>query len=74
MKNATIVVLGMLVVWLSLQVIRLEQYHYAAFLGLCSDQDPSDPIATVKRDRCLKSAETRTNVLWHLWYGAVDRY
>jgi hypothetical protein len=74
MKNAVIAVLAALVVWLSLQVIRLERYHYASFLSMCMEQDPKDPVASVKRDKCLNSAETRTNSLWHLWYGAVDRY
>ena len=74
MKSAAIVVLAFLVFWLSLQVIRLERYHYASYLGMCSDHDPKDPIASVKRDKCLNDTETRTNSLWHLWYGLVDRY
>jgi hypothetical protein len=74
MKNAVIAVLAILVVWLSLQIIRLERYHYASFLSMCMEQDQSDPVATVKRDRCLNNTETRTSSLAHLWYGVVDRY
>lgn len=74
MKNAAIAVLAVLIVWLSLQVIRLENYHYASYLGMCSGQDLEDPVASVKRDKCLNDMETRTNSLWHLWYGLVDLY
>ncbi len=73
MKNVVIGVLAVLVVWLSLQVIRLENYRYASSLGMCSDQDPQDPLAFSKRDKCLRETQTRTSPLWHLWYGAFDR-
>jgi hypothetical protein len=74
MKNVAIVVLILMVIWLSLQVIRLERYHYASFLGICTQADPKDPVSSVKRDQCLNSTETRTNALWHLYYGAINRY
>jgi hypothetical protein len=73
MKNAVIAVLAALVVWLSLQVIRLENYRYASSIGMCSEQDPMDPLSFSKRDQCLRAVQTRTNGLWHLWYGAFDR-
>ena len=73
MKNIVIAVLALLVVWLALQVIRLERYHYASQIGICPDANPNDPNALSKRAACLKNSETRTNPLWHLWYGAVDR-
>ena len=74
MKNLAIVVLAVIVVWLSLQVIRLESYHYASFLGMCAEQDPKDPVAFAKRHQCLSETETRTSRVWHLWYGLFDRY
>ena len=74
MKNIVIAVLALLVVWLSLQVIRLERYHYASQIGVCAAADPNDPNTSSKRNHCLNSSETRTNSLWHLWYGAVDRH
>ena len=74
MKNVLIAVLAVVVVWLSLQVVRLESYHYANFLGMCLEQDSKNPVASVIRDRCLHDSVTRNNSLWHLWYGLVDRY
>lgn len=73
-KTLSIVVLSLLVAWQSAHVIRLERYHYAAFLGLCADQAPVDLVASVKRHQCLSTTETRTSPLWHLWYGMVDTY
>lgn len=72
MKNTIIVVLAALVVWLSLQVIRLENYRYASSIGMCAEQEPKDPLAFAKRDKCLREIQTRTNPLWHLWYGMFD--
>jgi hypothetical protein len=73
MKNVAIVLLAALVVWLSLQVIRLENYRYASSIGMCAQENPKDPLAFHKRDQCLRETQTRTNPLWHLWYGAIDR-
>ena len=47
------------------RVIELEKYRYAASLNMCSEYS----IDLVKRDLCLKSKETRTHWLWHLYYG-----
>jgi hypothetical protein len=74
MKNAAVAVLALLVVWLSLQVIRLERYHHANFLNMCPQYDPKDPGTLFKKDHCLNNTETRTNALWHLYYGAIARY
>ena len=74
MKNVVITVLILVVIWLSLQVIRLEKYHHASFLGMCAPADLHEPASVFTREQCLNSTETRTNVLWHLYYGAIDRY
>ena len=74
MKNGMLVLLALTVVGLSAQVIRLEQYHHASFVGMCRDFPEEDPTLVTKRDECLNEAETRTNVLWHLYFGAIDTY
>lgn len=64
MKNGAIVGLVLLVVWLSVTVIRLENFRYATFVGFCSE-----PTQSAVRYECLKSKETRTSPLWHLFYA-----
>ena len=68
MKNLIIVALLVLIVWLSETVVRLENYHYASFLGFCSKFEGS-PFANLKRDECLFKVETRNNGLWNLYYA-----
>lgn len=64
MKNAVIVVLLLLVVWLSATIVRLENFRYAAAVGFCSE-----PTDAPERYECLKSKETRSNPFWHLFYA-----
>jgi hypothetical protein len=73
MKNAALIVLAILVVWLSVRVIELESFRYATFVGFCSDAPMGYPKApSLERYECLKGKETRTNPLWHLFYALVD--
>ena len=50
-------------------VVRLENYRYANFVGLCSEFDITNPVQRIKREGCLEIAETRTHWLWHILYG-----
>ena len=74
MKNIIIAILMLTTIWLSLQVVRLERYHYASFLGMCEQNEPKSPAATIKRSKCLNAIETRTNDMWHLYFGVTDKY
>lgn len=69
LKNAIIAALAALVVLLTARVVSLENYHYASFVGMCSQYNPADPMQTVKRHTCLHETETRTSWLWHLLYA-----
>lgn len=69
MKSTAIVFLLLIVVWLSATVIRLENFRYATFVGFCSEPAETIPGQPLKRYECLKSKETRTNGLWHLYYA-----
>ncbi len=69
MKNAVIAVLTVLVIWLSITVIRLENFRYATLVGFCSEPTETITGQPLKRYECLKSKETRTNALWHLFYA-----
>ncbi|MGY4459671.1 hypothetical protein ACVWYI_003631 [Bradyrhizobium sp. LB13.1] len=57
------------VVWLGAAVVRLENYHYANFVGSCSQFNIKDTRERIEREACLERAETRTNWAWHLVYG-----
>lgn len=69
MKNIAIVVLSLLVVWLSITVVRLENFRYATFVGFCSEPTETILGQPLKRYECLKSKESRTNAVWHLFYA-----
>ena len=71
MKNVVIVVLLLLVLWLSATVVRLENFHYATLIGYCSEPSKTDgklALYPLERYECLKSKETRSSALWHLFY------
>jgi len=70
-KNFFIFVLLALIFVLSAAVIRLENFYYASFVGMCSEFKIDDPMQTVKRHNCLHAKETRTSPLWHLWYAVL---
>lgn len=68
-KNIVIAVLLFCVVVLARAVVRLENYHYASFVNMCSEFKAEDPLQSAKRHDCLHKKETRTNPIWHLFYG-----
>jgi len=70
-KNVVIAALLLCVLALSAAVVRLENYHYASQVGMCSEFPASDPLGNVGRHECLHQRETRTSALWHLFYGVV---
>ena len=68
-KNILIAALLVCLAALSAAVVRLENFHYASFVGMCSEFKAEDPLQTVKRHECLHKTETRTNPMWHLFYA-----
>jgi len=60
-----IVILLVIIVYFSLAIIRLENYHYAVQVGFCLGTNLEE------RDQCLNKIETRTNPLYHLFYGLI---
>lgn len=62
-KAATIA-LAVLVIWLAISLVRVENERYALSVGMCRDQSTgmADPS-------CLATVESRTSWLWHLLYG-----
>ena len=68
-KNLSIAILLFVVFWLAAVVVRLETFHYASVVGMCSELKPDDSLQTVKRHNCFHSKETRINPLWHLFYA-----
>jgi hypothetical protein len=58
-----ITILTLCLIYFSLQIIRLENYHYAVQTGFCHDIQQSE------RDTCISKIETRTNPLFHLLHG-----
>lgn len=71
-KNIAIVVLIICVLVLARAVIRLENYHYASVVGMCSEYKSDDPLQSVQRQQCLNNTKTRTNPFWHIFYALTD--
>lgn len=66
MKNAIIGLLILVLAFTFYRVIQLENERYALTLGMC--QQPASNLPDLS---CLRDAETRTNWLWHLYYGLI---
>lgn len=71
-KNLAIAALLLIVLALSAVVVRLENYHYASLLGMCSQFQPGYPLENGKRHECLHRQKTRTSPLWDLFYGLTE--
>jgi hypothetical protein len=72
MRPAHLAIIALLVVALAFMttaVVRLENYRYANFVGLCAEHDGKGPAARIKREECLNEKETRTSWLWHVLFG-----
>lgn len=65
-KNVIIAVLLAIIIWLGAVIVRLENFHYAATVGLCAE------ASVAERAKCLEEKETRTNPLWHLFYALTE--
>jgi hypothetical protein len=66
-KDAVLVGLLVIVVWLCLALVRVENQRYALAVGMC--RDSASGVADWK---CLRSVQTRTSWLWHLYYALAD--
>ena len=66
---AIIAALSLTVVMLGAAVVRLENYRYANFVGMCSEYGTVDPVQRIKREDCLENTQTRTHWIWHILYG-----
>lgn len=69
MKNAVIVVLALVVVFLADRLVRTENQRYALLVGVCKQPDPASPASAFQ---CLESIQTRTSWFWHLYYGVTN--
>jgi hypothetical protein len=72
MRTACVFLFAVLIVALVLTtnaVVRLENYRYANFVGMCKEYDITDPVERIKRERCLENTETRTHWFAHVLYG-----
>lgn len=69
-KNAIIVVLMLLLVWLGTSLIRVESERYSLLLsaadGTCKFTH-ARPVSEFYK--CIHSKETRTSDAWHLMYA-----
>lgn len=65
-KSAAILVMAGMLVWFAATIVRLENIHYAAELGMC---DQFTGTTLYMRQDCLDKIQTRTSWVWHLLYG-----
>ncbi len=70
-KNFIILVLLAWTLLLTTTLIRLEDFHYATKLGMCSTLKSDELMRSLERHDCLHRAGTRTSGLWHLYYALL---
>jgi len=54
----------LMIVWLSVALVRVENERYAMQVGMCWDEKLKLPDLV-----CVRKAETRTAWYWHLFYA-----
>lgn len=74
MKSSLIALLTIIVLTLIQAVTRLENYHYANQIGLCSEYNIKDPQQRIDRETCLHSKQTRNSWMQHLYAALTDRW
>ncbi len=67
MKNAVVLILITIVVWMGVRIADLERQNYAMITGLCAPETPSSLPST----ECLMSVKSRESFLWDLFYGLL---
>ena len=73
-KNLLIAALAVCTLYLAAVAARLENYHYASFLGMCAQYKVESPPQNLQRHKCLHESATRTSPLWHLFFAVTDWY
>jgi len=73
-KLTLIAVLMIVLIALVQTVVRLENYHYANLIGLCSEYNIKDPKQRTEREECLHLKQTRNNWMQHLYAAFTDRW
>jgi len=63
-KNWLIAILAVALVSALTVLARVENERYALLIGMCRDS-----VTGLVNGKCLSSVQTRTNVLWHLFYA-----
>ena len=60
----------LIIVWLSVSLVRVENQRYAMLIGMCEDKVLLAATKQTSWDHtCLKTVETRTSWIWHLTYA-----
>lgn len=72
MRVALIIALLVIVVWQSMQIIRLEQFHYATVQGFCGHVNFNDPVSVRTYNECLTKSTTKANPIFHLYTGLTE--
>ena len=70
-KNFIIFVLLVIALASTTALIRLENFHYAVVVGMCSASKSDDLITSEEKHPCLHRTATRSNVLWHIYYAVT---
>lgn len=63
LRSTLMVVLAVLVLWMGVALVRVENERYALVTGMCRTSIGTADLA------CLERTSTRTHWMWHLWYA-----
>lgn len=67
-KTVLILTLTGCLVFVSARLVSVENQRYALIVGMCS----SSLTPKLPDMRCLRTVETRTSWVWHLYYALTD--
>jgi hypothetical protein len=66
MKNALIACLLLAVLLLTYRLAEVENQRYALIVGMCPSKDS---VTNLPNLDCLAKVQTRTHMLWHVFYA-----
>lgn len=63
MRSIVLVLLAVALIYTGYRLAEVENQRYALSLGMCRSE------TSLIDARCLATVETRTGMLWHVYYG-----
>ena len=73
MRTSLIIAMLIIIVWESLQVVRLEKYHYVNAQGFCGQANLADASSVKTFNECVAKSQTKTPI-FYLFSGLTGSF